>query len=126
MMTVHNSDVDTPARPGDGLERPDLGTRLQALLRGASLGRFSGFALWGLFILIFALWVPQTFLTASTVKSILLSAQAFTPPCPRSARQSSSPPHKTVPSSQWSVFSPQLYPIADGKVERLKVCRFEG
>jgi ribose transport system permease protein len=73
MMTVQNSGLESPASLGEGLESPDLGTRLRTLLRGASLGRFSGFALWGLFILIFALWVPQTFLTGSTVKSILLS-----------------------------------------------------
>src|SRR4051812_26437176 len=34
------------------------------------LGRFSGVYLWALFILIFAVWVPSTFLTGTTAKAI--------------------------------------------------------
>src|ERR1700729_2930173 len=34
------------------------------------LARYSGVYLWGAFILIFAIWVPSTFLTWTTVKSV--------------------------------------------------------
>ena len=35
------------------------------------MARFSGVYVWALFILVFALWVPSTFLTGTTVKAIL-------------------------------------------------------
>jgi ribose transport system permease protein len=39
--------------------------------------RFTGFVLWGIFILAFALWIPETFLTSTTFTSIA-SDQAVT------------------------------------------------
>jgi ribose transport system permease protein len=44
---------------------------------GTSFTRFSGLYLWALFIVIFALWVPDTFLTKGTAQSIA-STQAVT------------------------------------------------
>jgi ribose transport system permease protein len=41
------------------------------------LGRFSGLFLWAAIIVVFAIWVPDTFLTSTTLKSIL-STQAIT------------------------------------------------
>ncbi|MCW2761477.1 MAG: Permease component of ribose/xylose/arabinose/galactoside ABC-type transporter, partial [Marmoricola sp.] len=32
--------------------------------------RFSGFYLWGLFIVVFGIWTPDLFLTANTVRSV--------------------------------------------------------
>ena len=42
-----------------------------------AVDRFSGIYIWGLIILIFALWVPETFLTTTTLR-ILASDQAVT------------------------------------------------
>src|SRR3954469_22566038 len=38
--------------------------------RSAELSRFTGVALWAVFIAVFAIWIPDTFLTATTAKSI--------------------------------------------------------
>ena len=38
--------------------------------RTAELSRFTGVALWAVFIAVFAVWIPDTFLTATTVKSV--------------------------------------------------------
>jgi ribose transport system permease protein len=65
-----------PTEPGraESWHHPE---RLAALLGGIGLRRYSGIVLWGLFILVFALWVPETFLTRVTLTSIL-SAQSLT------------------------------------------------
>jgi ribose transport system permease protein len=55
------------ARPGPLVE----------ILRRLRLGRFSGLGVWALFIVVFGLWVPDLFLTDSTVKTVLAS-QAIT------------------------------------------------
>jgi ribose transport system permease protein len=51
-------------------------SRLRQLL-GSSLGRFSGLILWALIILLFALWIPDKFLTGSSFQSIA-GGQAIT------------------------------------------------
>jgi ribose transport system permease protein len=43
------------------------------LLGGLRLGRFSGIYLWLVFILIFAIWEPSTFLTTATLKEIAIN-----------------------------------------------------
>jgi len=45
--------------------------------RSGQLSRFSGLAIWAAFIIVFAIWVPDTFLTSSTLKTIL-GGQAIT------------------------------------------------
>jgi ribose transport system permease protein len=70
--TVHGA--ASPPAPVAGLERPQGVADLLTKLR---LGRFSGVILLGVFILIFGLWVPSTFLTGTTVTAIL-SSQAIT------------------------------------------------
>jgi ribose transport system permease protein len=65
---------DQTAAADKALTQPHTLVRLLGTLR---LGRFSGLLIWVLFILIFAVWVPDTFLTSSTLKTILAS-QAIT------------------------------------------------
>jgi ribose transport system permease protein len=45
-------------------------TRVQRHKFNAGFDRFSGLYLWALFIIVFGLWVPDEFLTASTVHSV--------------------------------------------------------
>jgi ribose transport system permease protein len=68
-----DASVPTPgteaiASPGGGLARP---------LGDLRLGRFSGIYLWLVFVAVFALWIPGTFLTVTTVQTIA-SQQAIT------------------------------------------------
>ncbi|MCW2995510.1 MAG: transporter permease [Conexibacter sp.] len=56
---------EPPAQPG----AVALSRRAGLVARAVGL-RYSGFALWALFIIIFALWIPDTFLATSTAKSI--------------------------------------------------------
>ncbi|MEZ5075907.1 MAG: ABC transporter permease [Solirubrobacterales bacterium] len=51
-------------------EGPGLGEVLR-LLGSENFARFSGIYVIGLFILIFSIWVPDTFLTVTTLKSVL-------------------------------------------------------
>ncbi|HTX07822.1 MAG TPA: ABC transporter permease [Solirubrobacteraceae bacterium] len=72
-----------PAPSGTG---PQLGGRFQsaALLRELAeqlgrlrLGRFSGVYLWALFVLVFALWIPSTFLSVTTAQTIASQEAIF-------------------------------------------------
>jgi len=56
--------------PGRSSDRPQAASGRRRIARGLQLSRFSGLYVWAAFILIFAVWVPDTFLTAATAKSI--------------------------------------------------------
>jgi ribose transport system permease protein len=80
-MTTQEKSSDEAVRDADSasgslaaLDRPQ---GVAALLAKLGLGRFSGVILLGVFIVIFGLWVPSTFLTSTTITAIL-SAQAIT------------------------------------------------
>jgi ribose transport system permease protein len=63
----------TLQRPGGTMtssDGPQLVSRRRRIPRSLQLSRFSGLYVWAAFILIFALWVPDTFLTTATAKSI--------------------------------------------------------
>ena len=60
-----------------GTVRRRVAARLRSVIGHAHLARVSGVYLLGVFILVFAVWVPGTFLTGATVKSVL-GAQAIT------------------------------------------------
>ena len=65
-MSVSVPPVDTAdhAVPGQpAAPRRGLASRL-------GLDRLSGIYVWALFILIYALWIPHTFLTIATVQSV--------------------------------------------------------
>jgi ribose transport system permease protein len=51
------------ARGGPAVPRRGVAGRL-------GLGRLSGFYVWGLFIVVYAIWIPHTFLTVATVQSV--------------------------------------------------------
>lgn len=65
-MTSDVADIPATRSGAEEEQRPGAGGRLA----DARLSRFSGLALWALFVLIFAIWVPDTFLTSATAKSI--------------------------------------------------------
>lgn len=58
-------------------ELPQTGPSVRGRLRRIPLNRFSGLAIWGVFFLVFAIWVPSTFLTSSTWQDIV-SEQSVT------------------------------------------------
>ena len=60
---------DDQAQPSSARE-PLAPQRLARALAALGLGRFSGIYLWGAIVLIFALWIPSTFLTSTTARSI--------------------------------------------------------
>jgi len=62
---------DINSHAHEGTKAPDLAPHnIAEHLGKLGLSRFSGVYLWALFILIFALWVPDTFLTATTARAI--------------------------------------------------------
>jgi ribose transport system permease protein len=78
MPEVLRADRETPrqqARPSPATERSPQG--LVEVLSRAKLGRFSGVVIFAVIFGTFAVWVPETFLTSTTWKSIL-STQAIT------------------------------------------------
>lgn len=67
----------TPTTAEAASQRGGLATGVMRQMARQGLGRFTGLLVWGVFILIFAIWVPSTFLTSQTVNSIL-NQQAVT------------------------------------------------
>lgn len=65
-MSVSMPPVETADDTASG--QPPAPRRGLAVRLG--LGRFSGVYVWGLFVLIYALWIPHTFLTIATVQSV--------------------------------------------------------
>jgi ribose transport system permease protein len=60
-----------PDKPAAATLQPPGGLgRRRRIPRSLQLSRFSGLYVWAAFVLIFALWVPDTFLTTATAKSI--------------------------------------------------------
>ena len=77
---MNASDASVTADPNHSRERapePPRGRSGGPHLDLGILSRFTGLGLWLIFILIFALWIPDTFLTSATAKSIA-SDQAVT------------------------------------------------
>lgn len=75
-MPSESTAIEQEAVPGTRrhLESPQ---RIVKLLNRSRLTPFSGFGLWAIFIIVFAFWVPDTFFTSETLKSVL-SSQAVT------------------------------------------------
>ena len=65
-MTVPPPPVETAGDAAPG-ERPVPHRGLAGRL---GLGRLSGVYVWGLFVIIYAVWIPHTFLTVATVQSV--------------------------------------------------------
>ncbi len=61
----------------DSSDRKQLGSRPRFLWPNLQLTRYTGLAIWGLIIAVFAVWAPTTFLTESTFRSIAAN-QAIT------------------------------------------------
>lgn len=62
--------VADPPREAVAEERAPAGTPGPRRASLGQLSRFTGLGIWALFIVVFALWIPDTFLTSATARSI--------------------------------------------------------
>jgi ribose transport system permease protein len=70
-MTDIGADASAEGLPGrDARRSPMTPAGIARALGGLKLGRFSGIYLWMLFVAVFAIWIPSTFLTATTAQTI--------------------------------------------------------
>jgi ribose transport system permease protein len=72
-VVTGTDETERPSGPGS-LREPG---QLAGLLGRMGLNRYTGLILWAAFIVIFSIWTPATFLTITTLKSIL-AVQAIT------------------------------------------------
>src|SRR5437764_13513711 len=70
-MTETSGEVLTAARRGTAPEPEQVSTEVRSARRPLDgAGRFSGLFVWALVIVVFAIWVPGTFMTTQNVQLI--------------------------------------------------------
>jgi ribose transport system permease protein len=77
MNPANASATAAPPSPGGSAKDQSSDRRRLPAFRLGGISRFTGLGLWAVFIAVFALWIPDTFLTSATAKSIA-SDQAVT------------------------------------------------